>query len=131
MAAESLRNAVAGEEAREERLLLDDVLAELFEIAGKKLVRSYAGAGSPADLRRKAGVVGVLVRKEDELDVLQAHPGVGEPRLERPERRRRDRPGVDQRQRLAAEEPDVDFGLPLERQRDSLDHALTACAGRR
>ena len=93
------------------------------------------GDGAPRarpDERRLADVVRVLVREHEELDVLEAETERCEARLERRERLRRARAGVDQRQRLAPEHPHV-HGPDGERRRedDELAHRYAAGGGRR
>ena len=53
-------------------------------------------------------MVEVVVRHEDELDVLDPHAGAAQPGLERRERVVGVRAGVHQRQRVAAQQPGVD-----------------------
>ena len=120
------------QELEEERPLLRDVGAEPLEVTRERLVGREHGARSPADLRREPRVVGVVVRQQHELQVLDAQREVGEPCLEsRDGRLRAPWPRVDERQRLPAKQPDVDGCPPLQRERDPMDHAITASAARR
>ena len=106
-------------------------LPERGQPVDEELVRGDGAPRARPDERRLADVVRVLVREHEELDVLEAEAERREACLERRERLRRVRARVDQRQRLAPEDPDVD-GPDGERRRedDELAHA-TRPDGRR
>ena len=95
------------------------------------------GARAPSQLAGEADVVGVLVGQEDQLEVLDGEAERGEARVEPRLRLLHQRAGVDQRQRLAAQQPGTDVpDLERRGQRDVVDalgqHARhpTASAGR-
>jgi hypothetical protein len=67
-------------------------------------------------------VVVVLVGEDDQLEVLDRHAVRGEPLLQPRHRLLHLRPGVDERERLAAQQPDVDVAdLERRRERDAMD----------
>jgi hypothetical protein len=82
-------------------------LGEVGQPVDEQLVRGDGAAGTGADERRLADVVCVLMREEEQLDVLDPEAECREPGLEPGERRGRARTGVDERHRLAAEHPHV------------------------
>jgi hypothetical protein len=64
-------------------------------------------------------VVEVVVGDQDELDVLQADSGARQARFERRQRLVVARAGVDQRQRVAPQQPGVDRAHVGEGERDA------------
>jgi hypothetical protein len=62
-------------------------------------------------------MVEVVVREEQELDVLDRVPARPEPVLERAQRLLAQGPGVDERERVALEQPDVDAAEERDRER--------------
>ena len=131
LAQQPFRHAVFRQELEEERPLLRDVGAEPLEVARERLVGSEHGARSPADLRREPRVVGVVVRQRHELGSSTRNARSASPASSRDGRLRAPWPRVDERQRLPAKQPDVDGCLALQRERDPMDHAITASAARR
>ena len=75
-------------------------------------------------------MVEVVVRDQDELDVLHRQREAAELLFERRERLVVVRPGVDQRERLAGEQPEVDRPEIGDRQHDRrrLGHEWTSVA---
>ena len=96
-----------------------DVVREQL-VSGDPAARAFADRGGEPD------VVGVLVGEDQQLDVLDPEAVRREPCLERGERLRRVRTGVDERERVAPEEPAVD-GADGERRRE--DERLHRQAG--
>ena len=74
------------------------------------------GSRSLLDRGREPGVIEVMVRDQHKLDVLDPQAVPGQLRLERGERLVANGPGVDQRQRVAVQQPDVDRAEPRHRQ---------------
>ena len=75
---------------------------------GGRVERRHPRARALPDRGRKAGVVEMVVGQEHELDVLDGEIERGELLLERGQGLVAARPGVDQRPRLALEQPHVD-----------------------
>ena len=67
-----------------------------------------ARARAPLDRRGKPDVVVVVVRSDHELDVLDADPAQAQSALDRVERLVAARAGIDDGERLSAEQPRVD-----------------------
>ena len=108
---------VSHERAREAAVVLDLVVVAL-RVVGHPVERGDDRAGAALDRRGEPDVVEVVVRGEDELDVLDAQPLASQPGLERRQRGVVARAGVDQRERVAAQEPGVHRADVRERERD-------------
>jgi len=109
----AVRDQLLGDAVRREQLLREGALG------GRQLVVANAPrrgrreccdprAGALSDRRRQAGMVEVVVREEQELDVLDREPAPPERLLEGAQRLVAPRPCVDERERVAREQPDVD-----------------------
>ena len=107
LAAAGLR-PVQAEEALLPGLLGDHRGLHVGHVADEQLVPGHRAAGAAADRRGEPDVVGVLVREHEQLDVLDPEAERRETGFERLERLRRVGPRVDERERLAAENPAVD-----------------------
>ena len=88
-------------------------------VRGSALVGSDPRARARGDRRREAAVVEVVVGDEHQLDVLQSHAGAAQAGLERGQRRVVARARVDQRERVADQQPGVDRADVRERERDA------------
>jgi hypothetical protein len=83
------------------------------------LVGRDPGPRTLGDRGREPAVVEVVVRDQDELDVLHADAGCHQTRFERGQRLVVAWAGVDQGQRVAAQQPGVDRPDVRERKRDA------------
>ena len=80
------------------------------------------GARAALQLAREADVVVVLVGEDDQLEVLDRDAERAEPSSSRASVSSISGPGVDQRQRLAAQQARIDVAdLERRRQRDAVD----------
>ena len=84
----------------------------------QRVERAHLGARAVGQDRHQPDVVDVLVGDDDPLEVLDAAAVLGQRRLERRQRRRRVRAGVDQRERVVLDEVAVD-APHRERRRDA------------
>ena len=113
-----LRHAVRGHQAERELPLGGRSLLKPQSPQRRPAVRGDLGAGALFDRGRQAGVVEVMVRDQHELDVLDREAMIAELLLERLERLRGAWTGVDERQRLASQQPHVHAAQIKERKRD-------------
>ena len=98
-------------------LLGDQGRLDVGDVLREQLVPRDPAAGAPVDRGGEPDVIGVLMGEDQELDVLDPEAVAREPRLERGKRLRCVGPGVDERERVAPEEPAVD-GTDGERRRE-------------
>jgi hypothetical protein len=112
---------VRRQEPTKERLLVGNALAEPLEVSGERFEDRNLRVRSPPDRLGEPNVICVLMRREHELEILDGDADAGQTVFEGPQSRGGARPGVDQRQRIADEEPHVDGGVALERQRDPVE----------
>ena len=103
-----LRHAVRLDQLQREAMLLRRTLVVRATPLRRSPVRGDLGPGSLLDPGREARVVEVVVRDQEELEVLDRNAVLAELLLEGRERVLVQRAGVDQRERLAPEQPDVD-----------------------
>ena len=120
------RRAVEEQQALLPVLLGDQRGLDVRDVVREQLVPGDPAARAFADRGGEPDVVGVLVGEDQQLDVLDPEAVAREPRLERGERLRCVRPGVDERERVTPEEPAVD-GADGERRRE--DERLHRQAG--
>jgi hypothetical protein len=108
---------------RREQLFREDALGGgLLVVANapgrRRVERSDGRTGALLDRRGEAGMVEVVVREEQELDVLDREAVGRELALERCECLVAPRPRVDERERVALEQPDVDAAEKRDGQRE-------------
>jgi hypothetical protein len=103
-----LGNAVMAHEPAGELPVLFDLGGVARGIVGHRVEHGHGRARATLDGGGEADVVEMVVRREQQLDVLDAQPLLAQARLERRERVVVARPRVDQRDRIAAQQPGVD-----------------------
>ena len=83
-------------------------LLVLLRVVGQCIEHRHPGARAALNRRHQADVVEVVMGRDRQLDVLDTDTVLAQPALQGGERLVVTRPGVDQRQRVAAQEPCVD-----------------------
>ena len=111
-----LGHAVVAHQREREAAVGLAALVVVRAVGGRALVGGDAGARARGDRRREAAVVEVVVRDQHELEVLEPHAGAAQAGLERGQRLVVARARVDQRQRVAPQQPGVDRADVRERE---------------
>ena len=113
-------HAVVAHEREREAPVGRGALAVALAVGGRGSSAATVAPERARDRGGQARVVEVVVRdQQDELEVLERAPASAQARLERGQRLVRARAGVDERQRVAAQQPCVDRADVRQRERGS------------